>query len=144
MKKFQFGLERVLAWRRLQLQLESAALTKLRWEHNQLLEQRRQLLAQQDAARIACGAGKFAASEMYTLAAYQERCRQLDVAMQQEAKTFESRVAAQQQRMVEADRAVRLLEKLRSQRYEQWQHEAAAKQEEFASEAFLCRWNART
>ncbi len=142
MKKFHFSLERVLAWRRIQSQLESAALTKLRSERDALQEQRRLLRQQQNEARAVCGAGRFSAAEMYTLAAYQRRCEQLDAAMQAQARALETRITAQQQRVVEADRKVELLATLREQKHTIWEHEAAAAQEAFAAEAFLCRWTA--
>jgi len=49
-------------------------------------------------------------------------------------------IAAQQVRIIEAQRRARLLEKLRSRRLEEWRVAGEREMENFAGEAFLARW----
>ncbi|HPQ15932.1 MAG TPA: hypothetical protein PLP04_11925, partial [Bryobacteraceae bacterium] len=144
MRRFQFRLETVLGWRRLQVDTEEAKLRALFEELRQVdaarervekerAEAERQVLyaastsADELAALEACRA--FAARELERLAAERRRC--------------EERIAAQRQRLIEAQRKLRLLEKLREKSYEEWRQAADREQEAVAAELFLGQWSAR-
>src|ERR1039458_7519716 len=53
----------------------------------------------------------------------------------------EQQVAAQRQKVLEAQRQCRLLEKLEQRRHAEWRREADREMESLAAESFLARWN---
>lgn len=141
MKHFQFRLQAALDWRSRRKEIELAGLQVL-------LEE----LSGTDAAlqRIAEGAveaqnetysvdriapGALAALERHRYHLQRERARVLE----RRAKC-EKQIEAQRERLIEAERAVRLLEKLKERRLAEWNIEANKELESLAAESFLARW----
>ncbi|MCS7315020.1 MAG: flagellar FliJ family protein [Bryobacterales bacterium] len=140
MKRFVFRLEPVLRWRRGQLELEQNRLRELAAERDRIrmrlreLEQHRREQESQLLSRDALSGAELAALEAWRLRqrAERERC-------QQALLEAERRLAEQRERVLEARRRVRLLEKLRERRYGEWQAEVERQVENLAAESHLGR-----
>jgi predicted transcriptional regulator len=65
-----------------------------------------------------------------------QRLRKLDELRKELAKGLQE----QQRQLVEAERKVKLLEKLRTKRLDEWENEMLKEQETFAADAYLARW----
>ncbi len=140
MHRFEFRLESVLGWRAVELELEEGRLERLfterrSWEaQSRALEERRREAGQLIAAKTIDG---------QQLAAFSHHRRYLErEAAQLWAKRgdCEKRIAAQQQRVVEAERKVRLLERLKDRRLGEWTLDFNREMEALASETFLAKW----
>jgi flagellar export protein FliJ len=141
MKNFTFRLERVLGWRRAAFTVEEARLGPLLAEEARLQTAREaRLAAHERAGRDILVGGAVDGSELAALGGYRARLERELASLGRESAAARERVSTQRVRMVEAHQRVRLLEKLRSRRLEEWHVAAGREIESFASEAFLARW----
>lgn len=144
MRSFHFPLERILAWRRMEFEAEEARLGVLAAEEMRLEAARVAILASWDrAGRQLLAAASVDGSDLAALGGYRsrlEREREVNTRQRQEAS---GRTACQRVKVMEAHRRVRLLEKLRQRRFEEWRVGWNRETENFAGEAFLARWRAR-
>jgi hypothetical protein len=62
--------------------------------------------------------------------------------LRQQKQDLLKRRQEQQRLTVEAERRVKLLEKLREQRFAEWEAAMEREQESFAGDAYLARWGA--
>ncbi len=144
MQSFQFRLERVLIWRRTAFAAEQARLGLLVAEQGRLDGVHDEILAAWErAGRELLAAGAVDGSDLAALGGYRACLERQRVANERQRSEARERVAAQQGRIVEAHRRLRLLEKLRSRRMEEWRVASNREMETFASEAFLVRWRSR-
>ncbi len=88
-----------------------------------------------------CRAGVLESSHLLTVAAWQARITREAATLSIRLKQAESEAAAQLTKVTEAQRQVKLLERLREGKQRQWTHELESEQERFAAEAWLGRWN---
>jgi flagellar export protein FliJ len=140
MKKFSFPLDRILVWRRLELEREQALLQRLVTQRNALAAKDAALRTQRlDAERLISGNRYVDAETVSTLPAWQVYMKKTIAAAANELVLAQQRVAAQQTRFSEATRRVKLLERLREKRLDHWQIELNREEEAFAAEAFLAR-----
>ena len=144
MEAFRFPLEKVLAWRGKVLDREEARLEWLKGEVRRLERQVDELRE----SRIVSGNRLRASSEVSgsDLAALDSFGRYLDRAEQEglgRVKEAVAAVAAQQQVLVEARRAVRLLERLRDRRFGEWKLEETREYDTQAGESALVQWRRR-
>jgi len=141
MKRFVFGLESVLRWRRSLFEQEQNRLRALVAERDAIglrlreLEQLRQRAERALLEAPAVTGGELAALESYRRRLSAERARR-----QEELAGCERRIQAQRERVVEARRRVRLLERLKERRYAEWEAEANRELEALAAESYLARW----
>jgi hypothetical protein len=140
-KAFQFPLERVLHWRRTQLELERAAMERLVQRRMELQEAVRALAARRMEADVSIAhAEGFPGRDVQTFSAYQARARREKAALMERGQILDRETAAQLAIAMEAQRRVKLLERLRGQRLREWTSATDAEQERFAAEAWLGRW----
>jgi len=144
MRTFQFPLRQALKWRRTQLEVEE-----------QKLQQLAASLAQMElaAARLDLAKGRaevevrqsavVEAGDLWALAAYRQRLLAELQALALRRAECRQQTAAQREKMREAQRQCRLLEKLEQARRAEWQREADKETETLAAESFLARWNRR-
>ncbi len=142
MRRFQFRLESVLHWRLLQLELEEAKLQRL-FEERHGLDRTLEALAagKTIAERAVLGADGAPGQALAALDEHRgwlARERQRIAARRTDC---EARIAAQRQRTIEAERGVRLLERMKHRRLSEWQAEAAREEEALASESYLARFH---
>ncbi len=138
MKAFRFPLEKVLDWRRSQLEIEQA---RFRREIAALAELER-LTAECDLAAVNAEAGIRAApaitgSDLAALAGFRTwtRARQSELAALRAGQL--ENIEKQRQAMLEAQRRCRLLERLRERERLQWRDAEQHALEELATESFL-------
>ena len=81
------------------------------------------------------------AGDLWALAAYRQRLIAERQALDQRRTACEREVAAQRQKVLEAQRQCRLLEKLEERRRTEWRLEADRELESLAAESHLARWN---
>src|ERR1700690_1913154 len=121
MQTFQFRLERILTWRGKEFEAEEARLGALVAAQKRLETARGEILAAWDrAGRELLAEGPVYGTDLAALGGFRarlERDLETNAGAQREAG---ERVASQQARVIEARRRVRLLEKLRRRKLDQW------------------------
>lgn len=121
MKKFSFPLERVRAWREKQTTLEQAkldaALAQLR-----ALDANRAALTRDvlESTRAVATAAESDALTLRALEDFRQVSHNRALVLDRQRAESAARVDAQRQRVIEAQRSARLLEKLKHYRQEQW------------------------
>jgi flagellar export protein FliJ len=143
MQTFQFRLERILSWRRKEFEAEKVRLGPLMAAQKQLEAVQREIAAAWDrAGRELLSGGPVYGTDLVALGGFRARLeRDLEANARQRQEGAE-KIAVQQGRVIEADRRVRLLEKLRHRRLDEWRAAWDRELENFAGEAFLARWRA--
>ena len=142
MRSFRFRLDRVLEWYRNQFDLEQARLAMTMTAlHN----------AQQDVARFhaeclaverdVIGRSEIQARDFPALGLFRLRAKQTELELNQELHKRESAVRDQMQRTQDAQRRLRLLEKLRDRRQAEYRYLEEKELEDLAAEAFLAKWD---
>jgi hypothetical protein len=141
MTTFQFRLDRVLAWRRTQLELaeiefrrEAGALAEL--EHASADLEARSIRTEAEVRQWSSLAG----SDLLALSGFRlhvgRRAKELAAQRTQQA----GKLAEREQAMLEARRRCRLLERLRERRLAEWQAASGRELEQVASESYLARF----
>lgn len=144
MRSFSFPLEKVLEWRRTQLEIEEA---KFKSESA--------ALAELDRLRAECEASGIKAElqvrewdpvtgrDLAALGDFRLRvkAREAEIALLRAAQ-FE-KLTAQGAAMLEARRRCRLLERLKERRIGEWRRAENRELEELASESYIAGWNRR-
>lgn len=138
MTPFRFRLEKVLTWRRAQLQLEEAKLQRQIEAVAELDRERAQLEAR--AIRLESEARNWsplAGQDLAALSSFhrhvQDREQDLAARRRQALELLES----QKQALLEARRRCRLLERLEQRQRAEWQTAADREWEQLAAESFL-------
>jgi hypothetical protein len=140
MRRFEFRLESVLGWRIIERDLAEGRLEQLfterrGWNEQALaLETRRRECAQLITAKT------FDGQQLAALAYHRHYLEREAARMAAQREDCEKRIAAQQQRVVEAERKVRLLERLKERRLAEWTFDFNRELEALASETFLSKW----
>jgi hypothetical protein len=145
MNAFRFRLDRVLEWRRTQLELEennfrreTAALAALDRVRAELEAAGVKAEVQVRQSRTITGRELAALGEFRLLV----RSREADIARQR-AERVKS-LAAQRAVLLEAQRRCRLLERLKERRLEEWRLAGNKETEDLASETYLAQWTPGT
>jgi len=142
-RKFSFPLHRVLEWRRTQLETEQHRGRELRAELERLETAARRLLEERETERRRIlAAAQTEGRDFAALGGYERGCRSALRDLDRRAQDCLGRITAQNQRLVEARRRVRVLELARERRLEHWRAESSREIEALAAEAWLARWEA--
>jgi hypothetical protein len=142
MKNFRFPLDQALRLRRSQFDVERAHSERLALQFARIRQTGLDLKAGATGVRAWIPENApIDSAALATMPHFQQRVRDHLARLAEEQKHVESLLAAQQLKTMEAARAVKLLEKLREQRWNEWSAAVQLEQENFASEAFLARWN---
>ena len=142
MRRFHFRLESVLDWRRLHLELEETRLQRLFEELRRIDLAEDRLNTEKTAAeRAVLYAPSVEAAELEALETHRAHVAREKERLGRERADCQRRIAAQRERLLKAERDVRLLEKLREKRVAEWQLAASREQEALAAELFLARWH---
>ncbi|MCU1261828.1 MAG: hypothetical protein JWO80_4713 [Bryobacterales bacterium] len=141
MKVFRFPLERVIHWRRTQVELERAATERLVQRRMELQSAMQALQSGRSAAETSIACTVFIDSrDLQTLSAYQERTRRERAALMERQGQLEREMSVQLAKTTEAQRRLKLLERLRAKRLREWTIAMEADEERFTAEAWLGRW----
>lgn len=139
MTAFSFRLERVLEWRRAQLDVAQAAMSRLaaecaRWDT---------ILANLASARAQAEGllgGPVNGAELGALARYQVYVEQQRKIALDRRRDAVARMEQQRARVLQARRECRLLEKLRQARRAEWESAVNREFEALAAETYLAQW----
>jgi flagellar export protein FliJ len=142
MKQFAFPLDRVLDWRRAQVRIEEARLEALRAELRAIDGHARDLAAQrtQEEARLQ-SAGSARGGELAALDAFQRHVASEHQRLNQARKLCDQKIDAQARVVILKRRDVKLLEKLKQQRWESWNKDWEREITQLAEESHLAQWN---
>jgi flagellar biosynthesis chaperone FliJ len=99
--------------------------------------------ARLEAERNIRAAGTVTGAELAALGRWRDAARARTAALVREREGCERKLAAQRDRIAAARQRCRLLERLRDRRLDEWNRENQRQMDEFASEAYLARWNSR-
>lgn len=144
MQNFHFPLDRILSWRRKELEAEQAQMAPLVAEQNRLEAERREIAAASHRAGAELlASGEIRGTDLAALGSYRAHLERETRRNERERADAGERMDRQRARVMERHRRVRLLDKLRERRVEEWRSEWNREMESFAGEAFLARWNGR-
>ena len=142
MRRFRFRLETVLGWRRLHLELEETKLQRLFEELRRVdLTEDRLDTEKSEADRAVLNSPSIEGRDLAALDSHRLHVAREKERLRKERADCQRRIAAQRDRVLKAERDVRLLEKLKERRLAEWQTAADREQEALASELFLARWH---
>jgi hypothetical protein len=142
MNSFRFPLQKALDWRHIQLELEEARYKQQAAELGALDRLRAEVEASGIRVEIEVrawdklGGSDLAALDQFRLRLKKERARIADQRTAAARKVLE-----QQDKMMEARRRYRLLERLRDRRLTEWQSAHDKELESIATESYLARWS---
>ena len=142
MRSFQFRLDRVLDWYHNQYHVEQARLA----EAMAALDNARQNLTRFHAECLAVerdivGRREIPGRDFPALGLFRLRAKKTEVELAQALEVRETAVRDQMQRVQDAQRRLRLLEKLRERRLTEHQYLENKELEDLAAEAFLAKWD---
>jgi hypothetical protein len=141
MTSFRFPLQRVLDWRRTQLELEEIR-----------FKQQLMAVAELDRARAELGAAgmkaesqvrdctSLAGGDLAALGSFRLDVKKKDGEIAARRVACQKSLDTQQRTMLEARRGCRLLERLKDRRLAEWTSARDHELEELASESFLAKW----
>lgn len=140
MVPFQFRLEKVLTWRRTQLEV---AESRYRQQMAELAGLDRALADFQsgalDSEKRVSQCNPLTGRDLAALAEFRRHARNQEQSFLAMRQQISQRVAERQQAMTEALRRCRLLERLKQRRLAEWQSAADKEVEQLAAESHLAR-----
>jgi len=142
MKKFVFPLSRVMDWRAMLVRVEESKLEQIYAElrvidaRKAALEREREQSERAMLARSATTGAELSALDSFRRFVFAERNRLEGV-----RAGISERIAAQIQVVSKKRRDVKLLERLKDQRFEKWHTEFGREIDAEADESFLAKWN---
>ena len=124
MKTFQFRLDRVLDWRRTELEMEETRLQRLHSALAAIDRERAGLESARDqAVRSLMTRASVDGSELQLLSNYRAAVQSQCARLEQKRREREQETATQQQKLLAARRRLRLLENLKDRRLAEWKYE---------------------
>ena len=124
MKNFQFRLDRVLDWRRTEMEMEETRLKQLRAAQAAIEQEKAALEASRDGAgRAMLGQPSVYGAELQLLSGYNAAVKLLSARLDEKQRASEQAAVAQQQKLLEARRRLRLLENLKDRRLSEWKYD---------------------
>jgi flagellar export protein FliJ len=144
MNAFRFPLQKVLDWRRTQLDMEEARLKQQIAALAGLERERSDLEAEGQRAETELRRwGNVAGADLAALGSFRLSVKAREREIEARHAQRQEAMKEQQARMLEARRRFRLLEKLKERRWTEWQAAQARELEELASDSYLAQWNRR-
>src|SRR5579884_3110970 len=121
MKRFDFRLQSALRWRTLQQQQEQEKLSRAIAEETTVKRAIADLHRERALARETINSGgEISSADLRALSAFLLACDSREQALAQQLTVKRRQVAAQRAHLVEADRRLRLVEKLRERQFAEW------------------------
>ncbi len=142
MKSFHFPLQKVLDLRTTQLEVEEVRYKKQLAEVAELDRKRAEVEASGLRAETQVREwGAVASNELTALGSFRLRARKLQTQIQSHRIEAANAADAQYQKMLEARRRCRLLQRLKERRLAEWTVARDHEVEEIAAESYLARWS---
>ena len=130
MKSFRFRLDRVLDWRRTELEMEEDRLRKMHAALAAIDRERAGLESTRDqACRALLARASVDGAELQLLSGYRTAVKLQCARLEQQRREREQAAAEQQQRLMAARRKLRLLENLKDRRLAEWKYETERQME---------------
>ena len=143
MKKFAFPLERVMDFRRTQARLEEIKLERLYAELRALDTREVALIEQRVQSEKALKSmASVTGQDLELFSGYQLAAKKEQKRMDKSRGECRKFIDAQLAVLTVKRREVRLLEHLKEQRFDRWEHEMLKEIDQQAEEAYLSKWNA--
>lgn len=140
MKRFDFPLERVRRWRSELLSLEELKLQQLHAQRNALAAKRQEVRAElAEVERELLVRRLLEPIELERLDSYRIYIRGRILELEQSERQYETRIAAQREKLLEATRQFEVLDRLKQKALQEWRTAANKEQEDLASELFLAK-----
>jgi hypothetical protein len=144
MNAFRFPLQKALEWRRTQLELEEVRFRQQSAEMADLDRTSAQLnAAGRTAEHRVRDWNPVAGGELAALGSYRLHVKLKETELAIPRAECRKELNRRENVMLEARRRLRLLERLRERRLEEWCAERDKELEELASEAYLAKWKRR-
>lgn len=137
MKKFEFRLDSALRWRDTQLQVERGKLSSLLAQEAKLKESLETLASERRSALQCLAKEQLFSLDLRSLSSYLMGAEARATMLQDQIRKRRQVVAEQQERVVQAERNVKLLRKLREKRQAEWKAGFEREIEANAEEAWL-------
>ena len=144
MTSFRFPLQKVLDWRRMQLELEEIKFKRQAAALAELDRARAELEAAGVKAEIQVRDwSPLAGCDLAALGSFRlaVKMKERDLALRR--AECQEKLARQQSAMLEARRRCRLLERLKERRLSEWEREQNRDLEQLAAESYLAQWSQR-
>jgi len=144
MTTFKFRLESVLRWRQSKLEMEQFTLSRLTVERARWMQVLAELeTSRAHADRLVLSSESVHGRDLQAMVRYKELvAKQEQMALNRRAEC-EKKIEQQRERLLQARREFRLLEKLRQVRRAEWEAAVDRDFEALAAESYLARWTAR-
>lgn len=141
MKAFEFRLQRVADYRQQQLDLEKNRLQNLSGQMQRLDEERISLERQRSEAEhnVASRGENLTGEDVSALAGFQEYVARRAREMQQQKRELAAEIDQQRTVVVEAERRVKLLDRLKDRKLREWKASSDRELDELASDSHLAR-----
>jgi flagellar export protein FliJ len=144
MKKFDFPLSRVMDFRRMQARLEEIKLEGLYAGLRAIDAREASLVQQRTQSETALkSAPSVTGHELEVFSAYGAAMKAEQKRMDKTRVECRKRIDAQLAILTVKRRQVKLLEKLKDQRFDKWEKEMFKEIDQQAEEAYLSKWNTR-
>lgn len=141
MSSFRFRLQRVLALREIELSIEESALARLRLELTRLEDELRDIHLKRDKeAEVLQAARLVAGSEIAGFASVRTWARQEEMRLQTSLAACHRSIELRKASLMEAQRKMRLLQRLREYREAAWTCEQNRALDELAGESAVALW----
>ena len=141
MRPFHFRLDKVLAWRRTELELEHYKMKRLSAELEETERSRAKLAAERAVAEhVILRARLIQGADLNAHAARLDYLDRQERALLGRRAEQQRRIAEAHRCLLEARRRLRLLERLKLARQAEWRTDLNRELEAFAAEAHLARW----
>jgi uncharacterized sporulation protein YeaH/YhbH (DUF444 family) len=144
MISFRFPLQKVLAWRQTQLEVEEAKFKRQAATLAELDRARAELEAAGIKSEVQVrGWSPLVGRDLAALGSYRLHVKMKKTEMGARRAECQEKLAAQQKAMLEARRRLRLLERLKDRRFQEWQSASNRELEGLAAESHLGQWKRR-
>lgn len=140
MQRFQFRLASALGWRTLQLEVEENKLEALFAERRRTEEDLTRLSDERRDADRLLSSDTVEGQALAALDSHRYGLERAAGRVRAAAADCERRITAQRARVLEAERRVRLIERLKELRLAEWHSANNRELESLASETFLAKW----
>jgi flagellar export protein FliJ len=141
MKAFEFRLQRVADYRQQQLDLEKNRLQNLAGQMQRLEDERESLERQRkDAERNVAGRGEnLTGEDVMALASFHEYVTRRSKEIQRQKTELAAKIEKQRTVVVEAERRVKLLDRLKDRKLQEWKASSDRELDDLAADSHLAR-----
>jgi flagellar protein FliJ len=140
MKAFEFRLQRIADFRRQQSDVAKSRLQMLLGEMQRLEEERRSLEEQRHESRSSVtGRNDAKGEDFFALASFQEYLGRRMKELSQKESDLAAKIEKQRDAVVEAERKVKLLDRLKERKFQEWRAASDRELDDLAADSHMAR-----